>query len=272
MNTLRSFTVLIAAFGGMSVAQAAPVSGQIYEFDGHYYSWINSYISWDEAVTYAENYSGEISGITLDEWHLATITSAEENEFIWNTVLKGDDSLGQVWLGGIVTDGSVGNFEWITGELFTYRTFAPGNPSHARETVLEMAGGFGPQWNDEDREFVHASVAQSFLIEHSSVIKPVAIDVKPGGEPTCGGAVPVAILGSDTLDVTQVDPATLSYEGLDVRQRENASLKCRVEDVNRDGYDDFLCQYQDTTTTGLLTGALLDGTPIEGYDTICVVN
>ena len=100
----------------------------------------------------------------------------------------------------------------------------------------------------------------------------VDIDVKPGGEPTCGGAVPVVILGSDTFDATQVDAATLSYNGLDVRNRGNASMKCRLEDVNSDGYDDFLCQYQDTTTTGLLTGALLDGTPIEGYDTVCVVN
>ena len=100
----------------------------------------------------------------------------------------------------------------------------------------------------------------------------VGIDVKPGTESDCGGAVPVAILGSVTLDVTQIDPATLSYEGLDVRQRGNGSLFCRVKDVNSDGYDDFLCQYQDMTTDGILTGELLDGTPIEGSGTICVVN
>ena len=100
----------------------------------------------------------------------------------------------------------------------------------------------------------------------------VDIDAKPGTEPDCGGAVPVAILGSDTLDVTQIDPTTLSYEGLDVRQRNNGSLFCRVKDVNSDGYDDFLCQYQDMTTDGMLTGELLDGTPIEGFDTICVVD
>jgi hypothetical protein len=223
MKTLRTFSVLITTLGGLSVGQAAPVSGQIYEFDGHYYSWIDSYISWDDALAYAESYSDEISGITLDEWHLATITSAEENEFIWNTVLKADDSLGQVWLGGIVLDGSVGNFEWITGEAFTYSNFAPGQPDLAQETVLEMAGGFGPQWNDEDRTLVSGSVPQSFLIEHSAAIKPVAIDVKPGMESTCGGAVPVAILGSDTLDVTQINPATLSYEGLDIRERGNGS-------------------------------------------------
>jgi hypothetical protein len=105
-----------------------------------------------------------------------------------------------------------------------------------------------------------------------SVPVPVAIDIKPGTEPDCGGAVPVAILGSDTLDVTQINPATLSYEGLDARQRNNGSLFCRVKDVNSDGYDDFLCQYQDMTTDGMLPGELLDGTPIEGVDTVCVVN
>jgi hypothetical protein len=100
----------------------------------------------------------------------------------------------------------------------------------------------------------------------------VDIDAKPGTEPDCGGAVPVAILGSDTFDVTQIDPTTLSYEGLDVRQRNNGSLFCRVKDVNSDGYDDFLCHYQDMITYGMLTGELLDGTPIEGFDTICVVD
>ena len=101
---------------------------------------------------------------------------------------------------------------------------------------------------------------------------PVNIDIKPGSDPNCRGAIPVAILGSDSLDVTQVDPTTLLFEGLDVRERGNGALSCRIKDVNRDGYADFVCQYQDTTTEGKLTGALLDGTPIEGVGIFCVVH
>jgi len=107
----------------------------------------------------------------------------------------------------------------------------------------------------------------TFLIREVSVVE---IDVKPGGEATCGGVIPVAILGSETLDVTQIDRTTLSFEGLEVRQRGNGQLACNIADQNGDGYLDLVCQYQDATTVGGLTGELLDGTPIEGSDTICV--
>jgi hypothetical protein len=171
LNILRKLAVVIVLLSPMA-ANAVPITEQIYEFEDHYYSWIELYISWDDALAYAEGYSDQISGITLDEWYLATITSAEENDFIWNTVLDGTTSMGEVWLGGIVTDNSIGNFEWITGEEFTYSNFAPGNPSYERETVLEIGGVFGgPLWNDEDRP-AGASLPQTFLIEHNSVSVP----------------------------------------------------------------------------------------------------
>jgi hypothetical protein len=186
MNLFRKIAVVMVALGSVSVAQAGPVAGQTYEFGDHYYIWINSYVSWDDAVAYAESYSVEISGITLEDWHLVTITSAAENDFIWNTVLDSTTSMGEVWLGAIVTNDTKGDFEWITGEEFTYSNFATGTgeeftysnfatgqPDLIRETVLEMGGVFGgPLWNDEDRTFVHASVPQTFLIEHNSVSVP----------------------------------------------------------------------------------------------------
>jgi len=160
---------------GPVASKADLVAGQIYEFDGHYYSWVDSYLSWDGAFAYADSFSDEVSGITLDEWHLATITSAEENNFLWNTVLDGNTAIGEVWLGGVVRDGTIGNFEWITGEAFTYSNFAPGQPDLERETVLEIGGSFGgPLWNDEDRPF-DASLPQTFLIEHTSVPEPATL-------------------------------------------------------------------------------------------------
>jgi hypothetical protein len=99
----------------------------------------------------------------------------------------------------------------------------------------------------------------------------VSVDVKPGSEPDCRGAIPVAILGSDTLDVSQIDPATLAYDGLAVRERGNGSLSCRIEDINGDGYSDLICQYQDALTERTLTGELLDGTSIIGTDSVCVL-
>jgi hypothetical protein len=100
----------------------------------------------------------------------------------------------------------------------------------------------------------------------------VTIDIKPSSDPVCDGVIPIVILGSDTLDVIQIDQATLSFEGEGVRVRRNGVLSCKMRDANRDGYDDLVCRYEDTTTEGTLTGELLDGTPIEGADTFCLGN
>jgi hypothetical protein len=98
------------------------------------------------------------------------------------------------------------------------------------------------------------------------------IDIKPGSDPVCNGVIPIAILGSDTLDVIQIDQTTLSFEGEGVRVRGNGVLSCDIRDANSDGYDDLVCRYEDTTTEGTLTGELLDGTLIEGADTFCLGN
>ena len=104
------------------------------------------------------------------------------------------------------------------------------------------------------------------------VPEPVTIDIKPGSSSNCGGTIPVAILGSDTLDVTQLDPSTFSFEGLDVREKGNGQLSCGIKDANYDGYLDFVCQYRNGVTEGTLTGELLDGTLIVGTDIFCVAH
>jgi hypothetical protein len=117
---------------------------------------------------------------------------------------------------------------------------------------------------------------------------PLNIDVKPGGEPNCfningNGIVPVAILGSADLDVTDIDTRSdaarpLSFNGLEVRVRGNRGPLCMFEYVNADTYQDLVCHFEDDVSqwqigsdAGTLTGQLLDGTPIQGTDTICVV-
>lgn len=100
---------------------------------------------------------------------------------------------------------------------------------------------------------------------------PIEIDVKPGASTTCNGSIPVAVLGSAELDVSQIDPATLLYEGLSVRTKGNGGPSCSLFDANGDGYIDLVCQYQDGFTDGTLTGRLLDGTCIKGSDSVCVL-
>jgi hypothetical protein len=122
----------------------------------------------------------------------------------------------------------------------------------------------------------------------------VNIDVKPGSYPNAfningSGVVPVAILGSAELDVTCIDPASLSFGGLTVRTKKNGSIQYSIEDVNGDyslspegqpdGYLDLVVQFVDDDNfmaegdgTGCLSGTCYDGIPIHGCDTIKLVN
>jgi hypothetical protein len=142
-----------------------------------------------------------------------------------------------------------------------------------------------------ERRDVHSGIEITLNGEHLQNAE-VPIDIKPGSYPNAinkngKGVIPVAILGNESFDVTQIDPYSLSLQGLKVRIKGNDKPQCSIEDVSGDfttpegapdGWPDLVCQFVDDPTTWVvgdsiatLTGQLLDGTPFVGTDTIKVV-
>lgn len=85
------------------------------EFGGHNYQRIDGSFTWTEAKQKCESLGA----------HLATITSKDENTFVLNNVAdRSKESSG--WLGG--TDAaSEGNWQWVTGEIWSFSDWGQGS-------------------------------------------------------------------------------------------------------------------------------------------------
>ena len=114
----------------------------------------------------------------------------------------------------------------------------------------------------------------------------VDVDIKPGSDPNSinlcsNGAVPVAIFGSDTFVVDDIDTETLRFAGSSVKVvgKKDPHTLCSFEDVDGDFIDDLVCHFLTTdiaaldgdSLTATVNGELLDGTPIEGSDGVNIV-
>lgn len=147
---------------------------------------------------------------------------------------------------------------------------------------------FGTVSLDGDRAVIGAPLhadtrGAAYLFDLDLAVIEAQIDIKPDSEPNCfnlngHGVIPVAILGSEVLDVQDIDDSSLLLEGMPVRVRGNRGPLCSFEEVNSDDHLDLVCQFEDEagdwaegSSSASVTGALFDGTPMSGVDSICVV-
>jgi hypothetical protein len=116
-------------FSGM--AYALPIQ---WSDNGNWYEAVSGDLTWEEANAAAQSRTHD--GVT---GQLATLTSADENAFVW-------DNLGTkgYWLGG--SDIGGGNWTWVTGEGWGYTNWSfLGDPSFYGVQHFEM--GKGGKWS-----------------------------------------------------------------------------------------------------------------------------
>lgn len=135
---------MIVTAGSMTVTSSAEEtdSGEIVEFNGHYYQLFDESITWYEAKDACETMGG----------HLVTITSQEEQDFLIELVK--DFTKKNVWIGATRVNNEI---EWITYEnIAVYTNWASGEPNNVfnqQDSVMmytSLASYPVGTWNDEN--------------------------------------------------------------------------------------------------------------------------
>jgi hypothetical protein len=154
------------------VAEAAPTR---WDVNGHFYEAIAvpQGISWANASTQAQLAGG----------HLATITSAVENAFVFSLItdtafwrLNTSHFYDGPWIGGFQPPGSPepgGNWQWVTGEPFVYQNWSspmqPDNTAGIEDKLhfWGISGTVDSKWNDHNPLGADGSVSgvRGYVVE-----------------------------------------------------------------------------------------------------------
>jgi hypothetical protein len=175
-------TAIFSSFLLLALLNCRPTWSQLVQWpvaqggNGHFYEVVSAPagITWSNASLAATNRGG----------YLATITSAEENTFIFN-LATADATVWYSgygpWLGGIQPAGSAepgGGWTWITGETFTYKNWAPGQPNNNQKEDRIQFGGQADRssaWNDIGQN--NTNFTRGFVVEYDRHPNAVTLSV-----------------------------------------------------------------------------------------------
>lgn len=140
-------------------------------YNNHIYALYEYVTTW----TFANDLCVALGG------HLATVTSSAENAVVTDLVQAGSDDT--YWLGASAPENSDKDYQWVTGESFSYSNWMSGQPSASgekgtKQRFLEIVKSYDYQWND-----VKNTNKKGFILEiDTGEYSPVATQTYNGSQ------------------------------------------------------------------------------------------
>ena len=152
------YLVAIAWVLGVPTASVADIGPAVFPGNGHQYILVESGLYWWDAVADCESRGA----------YLVSITSQEENDFVYDSLASQAAPGSNVWIGG--TDyWQEGVWTWVSGEPWVYENWAPPEPNETGPEDFAEFGitwGYGSQWNDiEYNQYLSPYICEFDAIE-----------------------------------------------------------------------------------------------------------
>lgn len=131
-------------------------------YNNHIYALYENVTTW----TFANDLCVALGG------HLATVTSPAENAVVTDLVQSGSDDT--YWLGASAPENSDKDYQWVTGESFSYSNWMSGQPSAGgekgtKQRFLEIVKSYDCQWNDVKNTNKKGFILEIDIDEYSPV-------------------------------------------------------------------------------------------------------
>ena len=134
-----------------------------FSLNGHYYELYSNIVDWQTAKRICEQKGG----------HLVTISSAEENDYIYTNIAQYNTN--RFWI-GLSDIKLVNQWEWVTGEKYYYSNWYENEPSNAAgiECYVEILADNGT-WNDAIG-YNCSHMKNGFICEYDNAIGDTNLD------------------------------------------------------------------------------------------------